>query len=646
VTESRRIQWLIVFGALLLLGLWAASLYDYLLFHGLAEMFGVVVSCGIFMIAWNSRHFTKDSFILFIGIAYLFVGFLDLIHTLAYKGMGVFQNYGPNLSTQLWIAARYVESVSLLIGPFLIGRKIKPGSILAAYTITTSLLLGSIFYWKIFPICFIDKTGLTNFKVVSEYVICFILLFSIMALIIKGQEYKRQVLGLLIASIALTIAAELAFTFYVDVYGFFNLLGHYFKIVSFYFIYRAIIETSLKQPYSSLFRDIKLSEEAVKAAKDNLEIEVEKQTAELKESMAKLSEAELRYRTIADFTFDWEYWEKPNKKFHYISPSCERITGYKVQEFIDNPKLIEEIIIEQDRKIWDEHRETATQESVSRDVQFRIRNKQGQTCWIEHVCQPVNDEKGNFLGFRASNRDITERKLAEESLRDSEAALKRSQESLRFLAGRLLTVQEEERRRLARDLHDDLSQRLAVLAIVAGKLEKQIGQNSSISDKLKQIKEHLVKLSTDVHDISRQLHPSIIDDLGLVDAMKSECSSFSKRESIFVTFDSKDVPSNIPPETAICIYRVLQESLRNIAKHAFTDEAQVTLIGTKNELVLYVKDPGIGFEPEKKHHKAGLGLASMQERIRLIQGKILIKSQTGKGTAIEARVPLLETENG
>lgn len=639
--------WLsIVLGVLLLAGLWAASLYNYLLFHSLAEMFSVVVACAIFMIAWNSRHFAKDGYILFIGIAYLFIGSLDLVHTLAYKGMGIFQNDGANLSTQLWIAARYVESISLLIGPFIIGHKIKTSWTLLGYVITTSLLLWSIFYLNIFPVCFVEGTGLTAFKVTSEYIISFLLLVSIMALLFKGKDYEHSVLALLIASIALTIAAELAFTLYVDVYGFSNMLGHYFKIVSFYFIYRAIIETSLRKPYALLFRDIKRSEDALRASKENLELDVQKQTAKLRESMEKVSETELRYRTVAEFTYDWEYWEGPDGTFYYVSPSCERITGYTAQEFMDNPGLLKDIIIDEDKEIWKQHRSEAFSDLRLLEIQFRIQTKSGEICWIEHACQPVADEQGEFLGFRASNRDITERKLAEKSLRDSEAALKKSHENLRFLAGRLLTVQEEERRRLAREMHDDLSQRLAVLAIEAGKLEQQIGSTSSTSDRLKQIKEQLVKVSADVHDISRQLHPSIIDDLGLVDAMKSECSSFSKREDIFVRFDSKNIPSRVPNDTAICIYRVLQESLRNITRHAETDEAEVTFIGDDNELVLYVKDYGVGFEPEKTRNKAGLGLASMKERVRLIQGKIMIKSETGKGTTIEVRIPLLGSENG
>lgn len=639
--------WLsILLGVLLLVGLWAVSFYNYLLFHVLAEMFSIVVACSIFMLAWNSRHFAKDNYILFIGIAYLFIGSLDLVHILAYKGMGIFQNYGANLSTQLWIASRYVESISLLIGSFIIGRRVKTSLTLLGYVITTTLLLWSIFYWDIFPVCFVEGTGLTAFKVTSEYVISFILLVSIMVLLIKGQAYDRNVLGFLIASISLTIASELAFTLYVDVYGFGNMVGHYLKIVSFFFIYRAIIETGLSRPYALLFRDIKRSEDALRASKENLELEVQKQTAELSESMEKVSETELRYRTVAEFTYDWEYWEGPDGNLRFVSPSCERITGYTAQEFMDNPGLLKDIIIDEDREIWEQLHSEAFSEPKLLEIQFRIQTKSGEICWVEHACQPVADEQGEFLGFRVSNRDITKRKLVEESLRESEASLKKSRENLRFLAGRLLTVQEEERRRLAREMHDDLSQRLAMLAIEAGKLEQQIGATSATSGKLKQIKEQLVKVSADIHDISRQLHPSIIGDLGLVDAMRSECSSFSKREDIFVRFDSENVPSQVSNDTAICIYRVLQESLRNIARHAESDEAKVTFIGNDNELILYVKDYGIGFEFEKIRHKMGLGLASMEERVRLIQGKIMVKSETGKGTTIEVRVPLLGSENG
>ncbi len=136
-------------GVLVLLGLYLTSLHSYLLFHSLAEGFSIVVACAVFVVAWNSRRFLDNNYLLFIGIASLFVAGLDLAHTLAYKGMGVFPGYGSNLATQLWIAGRYVQSLSLLVAPLFIGRKLKPNLALLVYAIVVALLLASIFYWNV-----------------------------------------------------------------------------------------------------------------------------------------------------------------------------------------------------------------------------------------------------------------------------------------------------------------------------------------------------------------------------------------------------------------------------------------------------------------------------------------------------------------
>jgi hypothetical protein len=155
-------------GALILVGLYLSSLYSYLLFHSFAEIFSVIVAAAIFIIAWNSRRFLDNSYFLFLGVAFLFVGALDLVHTLAYKGMGIFPEYGTNLATQLWIGARYLQSLALLIAPLLIGRRLRVNWLLAGYGLVTALLLVSIFYWQNFPVCFVEGVGLTTFKKVSE----------------------------------------------------------------------------------------------------------------------------------------------------------------------------------------------------------------------------------------------------------------------------------------------------------------------------------------------------------------------------------------------------------------------------------------------------------------------------------------------
>ncbi|OGP73877.1 MAG: hypothetical protein A2V86_00675 [Deltaproteobacteria bacterium RBG_16_49_23] len=255
-------------GILVFLGLYLTSLYSYPLFHSLAELFSIVIACGIFMIAWNSRRFIDNNYLLFVGIAFLFVATIDLIHTLGYKGMGVFQGYETNLPTQLWIAARYMGSISLFIAPFFLRRKLNVKLVFSIYTIATSLLFVSIFYREVFPVCFIEGVGLTPFKRVSEYIISLILLGSIVHLLKNRKEFDQKVLQWVVGSIILTIASELAFTFYIHAYGFSNLVGHYLKIISFYLIYKALIETGLTKPYNLLFKNLKQNEETLRKSSE------------------------------------------------------------------------------------------------------------------------------------------------------------------------------------------------------------------------------------------------------------------------------------------------------------------------------------------------------------------------------------------
>jgi signal transduction histidine kinase len=299
VMAKKEIYTSIVFGCLALVGLHLTSLHSYLLFHSIVEIFSIVVACGIFMLAWNARRFLDNTYLLFLGIAYLFVGGLDLLHTLAYTGMGVFEGYGTDLPTQLWIAARYLESLSLLVAPLLVGRKLRVNAVFLGYASATSLILGSIFYWNLFPVCFIEGAGLTPFKKISEYVISLILVASIAILLKRRRHLDVSILRLLIASIVVTIASELAFTLYVHAYGLPNMIGHYLKIVSFYLIYVAIIEKGLARPYALLFRDLKQSEEALRKAHEELERRVEGRTAELAEAN-KLLKQEIEERNRAE----------------------------------------------------------------------------------------------------------------------------------------------------------------------------------------------------------------------------------------------------------------------------------------------------------------------------------------------------------
>jgi len=388
---AKRYQYFIV-GILVFLGLYLTSLYSYLLFHSLAEIFSIVIACGIFMIVWNSRRFLDNNYLLFIGIAYLFVGAVDLIHTLAYKGMGVFQGYETNLATQLWIATRYIQSLSLFIAPLFFRRKLKINLVFLGYTAVTSLLFISIFYWDIFPICFVEGVGLTPFKKISEYIISSILLASIIPLLKNRREFDRDVLQLLVCSIILTIISESAFTFYINAYGLSNLIGHFFEILAFYFIYKAIIQTGLTKPYDLLFRNLKRSEVLFREEKNRIQ----------------------SYLDIAGVIL---VVIDANQKVSLINKKGCEILGYEENEIIGKnwfdtfiPERIREEVKAGFRKLMDGEIDPV---EYFEDSVLTKTGVERMIAWHNAV---LRDEKGNIVNRLSSGEDITERKKMGEEI--------------------------------------------------------------------------------------------------------------------------------------------------------------------------------------------------------------------------------------
>lgn len=243
------------------------SLFNYLLFHSITELFSIVIAEIIFVVMWNSRNNIKNSFFMIFGISSFFLGVIDLIHTLSYKNMGVFPDYDANLPTQLWIAARYIQALSIFFAITFTKKDFSSYKLFILYLVVSSFLIISIFA-RIFPDCYIEGSGLTDFKIYSEYVITLILLVSVLILFKLRSEFSRRMLLFITLSIVSTMISELAFTFYVSVYGFSNFTGHIFKIIEFYLIYKAIIQSGLKTPLNSLFLKLKRSEESYKEAYD------------------------------------------------------------------------------------------------------------------------------------------------------------------------------------------------------------------------------------------------------------------------------------------------------------------------------------------------------------------------------------------
>ena len=256
--EARSLSYLR--GAMLLtvlLGLGLLVGRNYLLFHTLVELTSSAVTLSIFMVAFNARRHLDNHYLLLLGLAYPFVGVMDMVHALAYKGMGVFpDNTASDLATQLWIATRMLEVGTLAVAPVALYRRLRVGPVLLVYAALTTLLLLAIFAIDLFPVCFREGVGLTPFKVGAEYVMITVLAVSLFVLARHRERFEGQVFIWLAISVGCTMAAELAFTLYQDLYGVFNFVGHMLKLASLYYIYRAIVETGLRRPLDLMFRDL------------------------------------------------------------------------------------------------------------------------------------------------------------------------------------------------------------------------------------------------------------------------------------------------------------------------------------------------------------------------------------------------------
>ncbi len=404
----------ILIGISVLLGLWVISSYSFLLFHSIAEIFSIVVACSLFMFAWNSRQFMKNDYFIFIGIAYLFIAFLDLAHLLSYTGLGVFEGYTANLPTQLWIAARYLESLSLLAALLFISRKLKPDLVLFCYSAVTALLFALIFYWRLFPVSFIEGEGLTTFKIASEYIISLLLLFAIALLYKKRDKFEPNVWKLLIASIGVTVFSEMAFTLYSDVYGFSNLTGHLLKIISFYLIYRAVIETGLTQPFAVLLRDLKRSEDKLKEANQNLELQFNVNAEDLQRANSSIREAQ-RVAGLGFMTWDMKtnevQWSDEVRRLYAVDKDDPRITIESAIRAVHSD----------DREYVRDHLDKAMKGEGEFNIDHRILRPDGEVVWVNVQAMLTIDEHGKPKTLVGTVFDITKRRRSEEALRESEA---------------------------------------------------------------------------------------------------------------------------------------------------------------------------------------------------------------------------------
>jgi PAS domain S-box-containing protein len=269
-----------------------------------------------------------------------------------------------------------------------------------------------------------------------------------------------------------------------------------------------------------------------------------------------------------------------------------------------------------------EHRQRFTME-------YRLRRHDGEFRWVLDIGVPRFNAGGSFAGYIGSAIDVTDRKEAEQALTT--------------VSGRLIEAQDAERRRIARELHDDISQRFALLSIELQRLADALPKSSvELRNGTKQLLKRTSEISSDIHALSHRLHSSKLEYLGVVAAMESFCSEFAAQQGMEIEFEHSDVPRSLPQDISLCLFRVLQEGLRNAAKYSGAQHFKVELRGTPGAILLLIRDSGAGFDPEAAMKNGGLGLISMRERVGLVKGTISIASKPNAGTEIRVQIPVAQ----
>jgi len=320
--------------------------------------------------------------------------------------------------------------------------------------------------------------------------------------------------------------------------------------------------------------------------------------------------------------------------------ACQIASGYKLEEIagkvIWESPLIPKAEVEGERRVY--RRLMRGRAPIQHESHWVGKN--GTSRLISWNSAGIPHAAGHPRHLVRIGTDITERRVIETALKASEAALRQSQTHLQALTTGLLTAQEEERARVARELHDDISQKLAMLNLEAERvLQKKPQTDGKLRGEMTRLSHRLRGILRDVEQTAYRLHPSSLDHLGLSVALKSYCEDFGKQNGIATRCTERNLPRTIPPRLALTIYRVVQEALRNVVKHSGARSAQVSLTGQKGALVLSVKDAGRGFDPTRSK-KRGLGLISMEERVRQAGGALTVRATPGEGVRIDVRVPL------
>lgn len=340
---------------------------------------------------------------------------------------------------------------------------------------------------------------------------------------------------------------------------------------------------------------------------------------------AVLRESEKRFRVMANTTPSLVWMSDKDGNIIYVNDSRLEFTGHDPKTGLEDTWTAFVYLDDLPSVLAQNAKALEKRERFSKE--YRLRRRDGVYRWMLDVAAPRINGDGKFAGFIGSASDITDQKMA--------------QEALEKLGGRLIEAQEQERTRIARELHDDICQRLSLLSLELQQTYQFSNEkDSGMKERMFEIQQRCSEVAGDVQALSHQLHSSKLDYLGLVAALRSFCREYSQQHKVNLEFEDENIPNPLPRDISLCLFRVAQEALSNAVKYSRARRVCVTLRGMANQIQLEISDAGVGFDLEEAKQRTGLGLLSMQERVHMVNGAFSIQSKHNYGTRIVATVPL------
>jgi PAS domain S-box-containing protein len=374
-----------------------------------------------------------------------------------------------------------------------------------------------------------------------------------------------------------------------------------------------MISTHWRTPHTPTEEDFRFFDVLARLAADLIERTLAEEA---------LRQSEERFRLISDTAPVMIWMSGIQKEIVYLNQTWLDFTGRALDAMLGQVRA--DVLHPDDAERWREVYAKAFDQREPFQMEHRLRRHDGEYRWTVTAGVPRYEVDGSFAGYIGTAVDITERKLAEEALS--------------MLSQKLIEAHEEERARIARELHDDINQRLAVISVRVGYLTQTPG--ADFDQQVGGVSQEIAELAADVQALSHGLHPPKLELLGLQGAAAGLCDELSRRHDVTIDARFENIPAALPPEISLCLYRVLQEALQNVVKHSVSRHAYVSLNGDIDAINLTVEDSGTGFRPHEAMSGPGLGLTSMRERLKAVGGQLSIRSQQGRGTMIHAVAPL------